>query len=617
MYKGIKRYSFLVIVFVISSFFIVRANTGIDIESHKNIVAEYSTDSAISYYKVLLEESEITKLDKESFYINSELASLYRIKADFSTALDFDLRALKIAESLKDDYLLGSANNSIGIDHYRNNELEQAEYYFRIGLDYRLKTDDNSAIADSYYKLAMVFDDTGKTDQAKEYFQLAISHLGNQPDCVAEADVYNGLAALYYKLQMPDSTEYFALKAMDKYFDCGNLELVSFMYMNLASLVNMQRNHGQALKYLSSGLEIADSLGLLSQLRQGYKNLSETYAYMGDYENAYKHHITYIRYKDSIFNLDKAASFQELNILYETEKKERELVEKQSEIELKNVQIAKSIQQRNLLIIIAVLFVIAIIFGYYRFSEKKKYGRILDKKNAELVSINAAKDKLFSIISHDLSSPISSYTRLTEALIKVIDKLSHEELKEYISDLNVSSVRLQALLSNLLQWSLNQSGHFEPNPQKTDIIYILDRVCESIQISADEKNIHIKKPAYENQLFLVLDEKMTETVFRNILSNAVKFSPNNSEIEILVQSESDTVKIIINDSGPGMDKSDLDKLFKYGEDMSIIGKEKEKKGSGLGLILASEFVEKNKGNIFAEINKNGGLSIIVEYPKTE
>jgi two-component system, sensor histidine kinase and response regulator len=176
---------------------------------------------------------------------------------------------------------------------------------------------------------------------------------------------------------------------------------------------------------------------------------------------------------------------------------------------------------------------------------------------------------------------------------------------------------LQALLSNLLQWSLNQSGHFEPNPQKTDIIYILDRVCESIQISADEKNIHIKKPAYENQLFLVLDEKMTETVFRNILSNAVKFSPNNSEIEILVQSESDTVKIIINDSGPGMDKSDLDKLFKYGEDMSIIGKEKEKKGSGLGLILASEFVEKNKGNIFAEINKNGGLSIIVEYPKTE
>lgn len=121
MFKSLTRYSFFVIVLVIISFLIIRANNGIDIEYHKNIVAEYSTDSAISYYETLLDESETTRLDKESFYINSELAALYRMKADFSTALDFDLRALKIAESLKEDYLLGSANNNIGINHYRNN----------------------------------------------------------------------------------------------------------------------------------------------------------------------------------------------------------------------------------------------------------------------------------------------------------------------------------------------------------------------------------------------------------------------------------------------------------------------------------------------------------------
>jgi signal transduction histidine kinase len=365
---------------------------------------------------------------------------------------------------------------------------------------------------------------------------------------------------------------------------------------------------------LYSGLRIADSLGFLSQLRQGYRNLSETYAYMGDFENAYKNHLTYITYKDSIFNLEKTASFQEINVLYETEKKERQLVEKQSEIEVKNIQISKSNEQRNLLIIIAILFVIAFIFGYYRFTEKKKYARILDKKNAELESINAAKDKLFSIISHDLSSPISSHTRLTEALLKAIDNLSAEQLKEYISELNISSVRLQELLSNLLQWSINQSGHFVPNLVKTDIALLIAKTAATIKIVADEKNVELKINFEQNLPKINIDEKMISTVFRNIMSNAVKFSPTSTMVEINICQDNGVMKIAVDDSGRGMDKQDILKLFKYGEDISKIGRDKENKGTGLGLILAHEFVVRNGGNIYARTNKNGGLSVIVELP---
>lgn len=591
------------------------ANKVIDINVIREITAEFTPDSAIAYYQGLLASIDKSNANKDVFFLYSDLAELYRIKADFSIALEYNYKALVIAESLNDNDFLGTANNSIGINYYRNNEFDKAEFYFRVGLKYRLKTDNKRAIADSYYKLAMVLDDTNRADEARELYNMALIHYTYNPDCVAEADIYNGLAALFYKERMPDSTEYYALQAMEKYYDCGNLESVSFMYMNLASLVNMQGKYSKALDYLYKGIELADSLELLSQLRQGHKNLSETYSYIGDYENAYKYHLTYITFKDSIFNIEKAARFQEINVLYETEKKERELIEKQSELELKNVQIEKSTQQRNLLIVIAGLFVIAFMFGYYRFTEKKKYSIILDKKNAELQRLNAAKDKLFSIISHDLSSPVSSYTRLTNALLKAIDNLSAEQLKEYISELNVSSVRLQSLLSNLLQWSLNQSGHFVPNPKKTDIINLLKRVCESVNISAKEKNIQINTITKENQIFLMLDEKMTETVFRNIISNAVKFSPSNSVIGIQINSQSNTVNVIVNDSGIGMDDEDLAKLFKYGEDIAKIGRGKENKGSGLGLILAYEFVERNNGKIFAKRNKNGGLSISVEYPK--
>lgn len=589
-------------------------NQKVDIESVRDLTANYSTDSAIVYYVSLLESIDASEKHLQ-FDIYSDIASLYRLKADFSNALNYDLKALETAELISDNALLGSANNSIGINYYRNDDFINAEIYFERGLNFRLKTGDFSAIADSYYKLAMVFDDTGRTDEAKEYYQLAITHLRKEPDCVAEADIYNGLAAIYYKLQMPDSTEFYALRAMDQYFNCGNFESLSFMYMNLASLVNMQNNHRQALEYLYAGLEIADSLGFISQLRQGYRNLSETYAYMGDYQNAYINHLTYITYKDSIFNIEKAASFQELNILYETEKKEREIIEKQSEIDLKNIQISKSNQQRNLLIIIAILFVIAFIFGYYRFTEKKKYAKILDKKNAELESINAAKDKLFSIISHDLSSPISSYSRLTDAMLKAIDKLSAEQLKEYVSELNSSSVRLQSLLSNLLQWSVNQSGHFIPNPVKTDIIQLINKTVETIKIVADEKQIKLQISSENNIPDISIDEKMISTVFRNILSNAIKFSPENSTVEINISHKINSIEIIFDDAGPGIDENELSKLFKYGEDISKIGRQKEKKGTGLGLILAYEFVVRNGGQISAGINKNGGLRIIIEFDK--
>ena len=108
---------------------------------------------------------------------------------------------------------------------------------------------------------------------------------------------------------------------------------------------------------------------------------------------------------------------------------------------------------------------------------------------------------------------------------------------------------------------------------------------------------------------------MISTVFRNILSNAIKFSPQNSQVEINILQKVDSIQIIVDDSGPGMDANDLSKLFKYGEDISKIGRQKEKKGTGLGLILAYEFVVRNGGQISAGINENDGLRIIIEFDK--
>lgn len=583
------------------------------IQTWNSITKAYSTEVAIEFYeeKLIIYEQSSNNSDTH-FYILIKLGALYRIKADFSESLEYDLAAMKIAEATGSAQKLALAGNGLGIDYYRTEDFANAEKYFRQSIDFCKKEGDFQLLANSYYKLAMVLDDTGRQDDAMSYFYLALEIFDKDQDCMGSADVYNGIAALFYKKSMPDSTEFYALRAMENYKNCGSLETVSFMYMNLASLKNMQNQHLKALDYLNKGLQIADSLDFLSQLRQGYKNLSETYSYLGDYENAYKNQLKYIVYKDSIFNSENSAKFLELNTKYETEKKERELAEQQAKIEVQNSKIQRSETQRNLLIIIVALAIGIAVILIYRFNEKKKYAALLDSKNSELEKINASKDKLFSIISHDLSSPVASYSRLTEALMNSVDKLTQVALKEYLRELNSSSKNIQSLLANLLQWSLQQSGHFTPNPQLLKLNEVCNSVIKTLSAVADEKEIRISFDC-ESEINIFADKKMIETALRNIISNAIKFSPKNSEVvfSTLIQSNWATIKIT--DSGPGLDEEEIKKLFIPGEDLTLIGGKNKNKGTGLGLILAGEFVRMNNGEIFAEQNPGkSGLTITIK-----
>lgn len=572
-----------------------------------------STDSAITYYSKILKVSEKAKSSSEIvFEINARLGELYRIKANFSSALKFDLESLRIAEKNNNIILVGRANNNIGTDYYRNEKFSEAEKYFKTAINCFKDTDQQNLLAQAYYKLGMVYDDLANSENALLYYTRALSIFEANKDCYGAADVYNGIASVYYRKGHQDSTEIFALKAMKNYEDCGNLETVSFMYMNLASLKNMQKSHKQALDYLFAGLKIADSLKLLSQLRQGYKNLSETYSYLGDYKNAYDAQLQYNKYKDSIFNNENVETFLELNTKYETEKKVRQISEKQAEIDLQAAKIEKSNQQKNLLILIAILAAIVVVVVIFRFNEKRKYAKILDKKNQELEKLNSAKDKLFSIISHDLSSPVASYSRLTEALMNSVDKLGQNELKEYLGELNSSSKNIQTLLANLLQWSLQQSGHFTPNPQSLNLCEVCNSVIKTLSAIADEKSIKISNNC-ESETNVFVDKKMIETTLRNIISNAIKFSPENSEVVISTLIQSNWATIKISDSGPGLEEEEIRKLFIPGEDLTRIGGKNKNKGTGLGLILAGEFVRMNNGEIFAEQNLGkSGLTIIIK-----
>ncbi|PIQ11670.1 MAG: hypothetical protein COW71_00010 [Ignavibacteriales bacterium CG18_big_fil_WC_8_21_14_2_50_31_20] len=244
----------------------------------------------------------------------------------------------------------------------------------------------------------------------------------------------------------------------------------------------------------------------------------------------------------------------------------------------------------------------------------KKYA---DEKLAlsekKLKKLNADKDKFFSIISHDLRSPFQGLMGMSELLTETYNGLSEYEKMESISSLNDSIQNVYSLILELLEWSSIQTGRMKFAPKKTNLKDAFAKVVAISEISAKNKEITINDIINEN-VIVYADPNMIETIFRNLLANAIKFTPNNGKITISTKKQNNSIIVQIKDNGIGMKKTVLKKLFKIDENYSSLGTKGEK-GTGLGLILCKELVEKNGGTIWAESELSKGSSLYFALPE--
>jgi len=231
----------------------------------------------------------------------------------------------------------------------------------------------------------------------------------------------------------------------------------------------------------------------------------------------------------------------------------------------------------------------------------------------KLKKLNADKDKFFSIISHDLRSPFQGLMGMSELLTETYNGLSEYEKMESISSLNDSIQNVYSLILELLEWSSIQTGRMKFAPKKTNLKDAFAKVVAISEISAKNKEITINDIINEN-VIVYADPNMIETIFRNLLANAIKFTPNNGKITISTKKQNNSIIVQIKDNGIGMKKTVLKKLFKIDENYSSLGTKGEK-GTGLGLILCKELVEKNGGTIWAESELSKGSSLYFALPE--
>lgn len=244
----------------------------------------------------------------------------------------------------------------------------------------------------------------------------------------------------------------------------------------------------------------------------------------------------------------------------------------------------------------------------------KQKAEILTKNN-ELEIANATKDKFFSIIAHDLKSPFSSIIGLSEILVTQLNELDKEGIEKCARYILQSSKRALALLMNLMEWAQSQTGGIEFNPAKIDLVNLVNENILLADENARQKSIILEK-ALPEDVTAFADKAMIGTILRNLISNAVKFTQPGGTISISLVEQQSEIVFSVQDTGVGISKVSIEKLFLIDQGFSTSGTNNEI-GTGLGLILCKEFVVKHGGKIWVESQQGVGSVFYFSIPKND
>ena len=239
-------------------------------------------------------------------------------------------------------------------------------------------------------------------------------------------------------------------------------------------------------------------------------------------------------------------------------------------------------------------------------SQRKAYENEMQKYSEELKELNASKDKFFSIIAHDLRNPFITLLGFTEMMIEDYEDFSDEEKIGYLKEMEKTSRSSYELLDNLLQWSRSQTGRIKYDPQKINFNTLLNKNVDLICKNSEMKDISIKVET-DDPLYILADEDMITTVVRNLLTNALKFTERGGEIRIGAKEEDGYYCMYVADNGIGMSQDKVENIFLMDNINTSDGTEGEK-GSGLGLVLCKEFIEKHQGKMWIESKEGKGTT---------
>ncbi len=564
---------------------------------------------------------------------------------DADKSLNYAYKALQLSQKFHDEKSEAEALQQLGIASYLRGSYENSNDYFKRAIIIYNNLNDTNHVYETYKNMGVYFNQINENDSALFYFKKALRYFINTNQLKQMANCYNNIGLIYLNLNEYDNALYYYKKSLNIKEHINDSIGIGHTMGNIGLIYLDQNNPQQAAKYIKKSLILSTEANDLKNIAVASRNLAHAYDMMERNDSALYYYNNSLKsgmqvkslvevlstseliaaFYEKQNQLDSAVFYYKLINTYNDSIKNQEFHQKiiksisEYENKLQQMKIERQKNIRLMLVLTIGLIIIMLIVLLREYRAKRNQNRKLKSLNQKLMvsesqlkQLNHTKDKLFSIIAHDLKNPFIGLISISKVLITA-KNIPAEEQKDYISKMYVSLKSLNELLENLLSWARSQLNTVEYYPEFILPEKIIQEVLNNLDILISQKKINIdldiqtKSEAYA-------DKNLLRIVIENLLSNALKFSYKNDNITIRVEEKNKEIQISVQDFGVGMSDETLKKVFKFKYLTSMVGTEGER-GTGLGIHICKEFVEKNCGKIWVESSEGVGTIFTFTIPK--
>lgn len=577
---------------------------------------------AKSYYETLDDDLGIAK-------VNSGIGFIEINRGNYAKGLDYALSAIDILENNGLKRELSLAYSSLAEAYYRINVFEKSIEFYLKAFEMQTELQDKNGINKSISKLAELYSMKKEHRKAIDYYRKLLDN--NKDNDSIKGHISAKLGSEYLQFNDYANASAYLLESLEINRRINNDIALITTLTNLAKL-NLQRgNLLLAERQLEEAGNLARSNDAEKELLEYYNLMKTLDSTRGRFENAFAWQRNYYNLRNKLsndFDINDNVSIEDLNVLPDFDNDSIKNINDKKTITGTSSETKDNSTLKTLFYIILAILIMAIIFIVVTYSKKMnnvKYVQELEEKNLKtklqyescieqtkhLENVNNVKDKLFSIISHDLKDSLSSINGFINILQD--GSLSREEFDNLIPELSENANNASLLLFNLLNWSKSQMQSLEPKPSLFDIQEVFEEKVKLVDQRMSQKGITLIDHSLRD--FAYADKNMIGIVIQNLLANALKFCNSGDTITISNHISNGSSIISIADTGVGISKENIGKLFKSSS-FTTVGTNNEK-GTGLGLSICKELVELNHGKIWVESTLNVGSTFYVQLPKSK
>ena len=551
-------------------------------------------------------------------------------RGDYVKALGYSMEALKIGEKIDDHFVAVHSLNNMAAIFNEGKQYDQSLRNLNKALRIARQYGDRKAIARTLNNTGQLYLQAfHKLDSAYAYVTEALTLSATQGDEYNSAFSNRILGDIHFERGESEKALKCYFRTLDLLDGVSN-SLKAETWNQMAETYIRQNKLAEAIPVLTKNLEVTKKYGYRSPLARSYRLLSELYQQQGNLPYSLDYLKRYTALHDSIYNEHNGMQLATLQSQFDLDLKQAqiELLTKATQVNKKEIS-----QQRNqlhasiggLICILLITFLLVygnrkvsqsnILLGRQKESLANKYREVelkskeLGLQANQLTQLNATKDKLFSIIGHDFRGPLNRLKAMLE-LVENRD-MSQQQFSSIAIALKSNLDSVSTTLDNLLHWSMAQLQGIRTNPVKINLQLIVEEHIALYSELAKAKNVRLENEI--SYLLALADEDHTRVVLRNLINNAIKFSLPDGIVKISCQNEGSFIKILVSDTGVGIEPKQLRRLFLKEKVPSIEGTRHES-GAGIGLLLCQEFVENNGGelSVASELGKGSVFSFTLK-----